>query len=492
MTYTYDANGNLTQRTDPGGTSTFTFDDLNRVTAQTLPGGRTINYGYDANGNLTSLTDAGGTTSYSYSDGNDIVKLREPDTSETVFTYYSQTHNLKTKTHPNGVVETSDWFDAGHLKSIEAKKGSTVIAGYDYSYTQAGTTRALLQKKTERVGLGQPWAYEYDNVGRLKAATWTDSGALLAKYEYTYDAAGNLRTRIASGTYAIDAGTTTYTYDEANRLKGIQNGTGPLQAVTYDKAGNETANPSGRTLTYNPFNQTTAINSVNLRYLGAEQNVPDGEGAVDLTYNALGLGVRKDATTGASTYIYRDDSGGLIGQKEPTGESYFTIDGQGSVIATTDAGGSLKQKYRYDPYGRSVVSFGSGFDSLFSYVSGVRKTGGLIQFGQRYYDPMTQRWTQPDPLDQAGDLRQANKYEYAGSDPVNYTDVSGEAYFRGTFLCGFVPGCNDNAKKAIQIVCVGVGAKGLFNNITKIVSFPIRRASAACLLYSAYNVPFGG
>jgi len=52
-------------------------------------------------------------------------------------------------------------------------------------------------------------------------------------------------------------------------------------------------------------------------------------------------------------------------------------------------------------------------------------TSKLVHFGQRLYDPTQGRWTQPDPLDQSGDLRQGNVYAYAAGDPVNLTDPLG-------------------------------------------------------------------
>lgn len=59
------------------------------------------------------------------------------------------------------------------------------------------------------------------------------------------------------------------------------------------------------------------------------------------------------------------------------------------------------------------------------FASGYLTATGLYHYGQRYYDPADARWTQPDPLDQAADLRQANRYVYVGSDPVNLTDPYG-------------------------------------------------------------------
>ena len=41
---------------DSLGTSTYSYDSLNRMTAYTNPHGKTVGYGYDANGNRTSLT----------------------------------------------------------------------------------------------------------------------------------------------------------------------------------------------------------------------------------------------------------------------------------------------------------------------------------------------------------------------------------------------------------------------------------------------------
>jgi RHS repeat-associated protein len=53
---------------------------------------------------------------------------------------------------------------------------------------------------------------------------------------------------------------------------------------------------------------------------------------------------------------------------------------------------------------------------------------GLYKFGIRYYDPRTGRWTQRDPV--GGSLQElvkANPYVYAGNNPVNDVDPSGES-----------------------------------------------------------------
>jgi RHS repeat-associated protein len=56
---------------------------------------------------------------------------------------------------------------------------------------------------------------------------------------------------------------------------------------------------------------------------------------------------------------------------------------------------------------------------------------GLYEMGDRYYDPTTGRWTQPDPDLDVTNPGQSNAYVFAGDDPVNETDPTGLAEFAG-------------------------------------------------------------
>jgi RHS repeat-associated protein len=72
----------------------------------------------------------------------------------------------------------------------------------------------------------------------------------------------------------------------------------------------------------------------------------------------------------------------------------------------------------------------------FGFASGYKSTAGPYHYGQRYYDPALMRWTQPDPLDQTGDLREGNRYVYAAGNPVGIVDPTGR---RGAYIeagCG--------------------------------------------------------
>ncbi|MCR2826704.1 RHS repeat-associated core domain-containing protein [Microbacterium sp. zg.Y909] len=50
---------------------------------------------------------------------------------------------------------------------------------------------------------------------------------------------------------------------------------------------------------------------------------------------------------------------------------------------------------------------------------------GWVHFGNRWYNPTLGRWTQQDTLDAPLDPTNANRYAYAGCDPINNSDPTG-------------------------------------------------------------------
>ena len=49
--------------------------------------------------------------------------------------------------------------------------------------------------------------------------------------------------------------------------------------------------------------------------------------------------------------------------------------------------------------------------------------------GMRYYRPELMRWSQQDPKEQPTDALQANRYGYAGGNPISHADPSGTDIF---------------------------------------------------------------
>jgi len=70
-TYTYDANGNTLSKTDPTGTTTFTWDFENRLTSVTLTGsGGTVTFKYDPFGRRIYKSSSTGESVFAYDASN--------------------------------------------------------------------------------------------------------------------------------------------------------------------------------------------------------------------------------------------------------------------------------------------------------------------------------------------------------------------------------------------------------------------------------------
>jgi RHS repeat-associated protein len=95
-------------------------------------------------------------------------------------------------------------------------------------------------------------------------------------------------------------------------------------------------------------------------------------------------------------------------------------------------------RYRFEPYGKAT--FSGSVTSDFQYASGYYDSAAkLVKFGTRYYDPALGRWTQQDAL--AGSLgspKTLNRYAYAGCDPVNSSDPSGQFTYSIEYLVSAV------------------------------------------------------
>ena len=55
------------------------------------------------------------------------------------------------------------------------------------------------------------------------------------------------------------------------------------------------------------------------------------------------------------------------------------------------------------------------------------RTTGWVHYGARWYNPGTGRWTQQDTLDNPLDPANANRCAYAGDDPINNLDPTGNS-----------------------------------------------------------------
>jgi len=85
---------------------------------------------------------------------------------------------------------------------------------------------------------------------------------------------------------------------------------------------------------------------------------------------------------------------------------------------------------QFDPYGSatqtSVGSNGGTTQNPYSFHAGLQdRSTGYIKFGARWYDPATGTWTQQDTYNAPLSPGNANRYLYAGGDPINVADPTG-------------------------------------------------------------------
>ncbi|MHB1059638.1 MAG: putative Ig domain-containing protein, partial [Rhodanobacter sp.] len=264
--YTYDATGlELTQTDRDGAVWTYQYDDAGRqtrqispvVTSATYTSGNTLSttnasivtaLGYDANGNVTSRTDAYGTAaartiSYAYDTRNHQIKTTYPDAG-----YVNPANNTYTATSSIGATTAIVTYDAlGHAVVSKDVRGNYEYKAYDLDGQLAYEVDAN----------GFVTAYSHDAYGNQTVATryatalntsaisgWSAGQALTAaqvqqgittsgsdrKIATTYDQASQkIRVVLSSIDYAFASGpyagsessgspTTTFSYDAYGNL----------------------------------------------------------------------------------------------------------------------------------------------------------------------------------------------------------------------------------------------------------------------------------
>jgi RHS repeat-associated protein len=397
----YDNDGNLLSETAPGGSSTFTYSPAGYMKTSDINGDNS-SYTYDPVGNVKTVTGPLGTTTYSYSTVNELTSVVDPWGNTTVLTPDPNNDQLVGSVSiPGGTTETYGYDNANRVTSylVGTPSGTQISTKYDY-FTSGGADANLMQSSTN-VLTSQTTSYSYDPLERLSSATGGPTS-----YSYTYNGDGDITSQDIGG--AI----TNYSPNANHENAGD----------TYDASGNLTAYSALGSLTYNSGDQTTSItpnggSKESISYLSDGQTLPTDFGSTSLSYNALG----SDGLTGGNTaQILRTPGGQLLGEYTGGHPYYFLVDGGGSVAGLVNSTGTLEDSYTYSPYGAQTVATNNVYNP-FAYDGGLTIPGTkLIQFGDRNYSPIRAGWLQPDPSGQNPG------YVYAGDDPINAEDPTGE------------------------------------------------------------------
>ncbi|MBT8161711.1 sugar-binding protein [Arthrobacter sp. GN70] len=428
VAYTYDADGNLTQRVDAAGTTTYTWDAQNRALTKTI-GGTTTTVTYDGASNILTFTDPTGTVGYAYDAANRLVSLAEPGGScpatpaypnSTKCTGFGYDNNNRrtTTSYPNGVTNTTVYDNAGRTTSITAKNsGGTVLDSRAYTYTLNGTKDGALRKTMTPNG-SLATTYTYDPVNRLTSAVTGTSTETWA-----YDSNSNRTQATKTGAATVYAA-----FNAADQLcwTGASTGTcttAPTGATSYvyDANGNTTT-AGAATQAYNTFDQLSSYTSgttTNFSYAGPRNDERTTAGSTSFLNGTIGIS--QQTTAGGNTSFIRDPQGNLISMRTGAGASfYYTMDALSSTFLLTDSTQTAAASYAYDSWGNTTATGAQAATNPWQYAGGYKDTTGYTKFGARYYDPTTGRFTQPDPSGQ-----EANRYAYVGCNPINATDPTG-------------------------------------------------------------------
>jgi RHS repeat-associated protein len=143
VAYGYDANGNRTSMTDGAGSTSYAYDEANRLTSATTPGPKTVGYRYDLDGNRTKLIypDATAVT-YTFNKVSQLTSLLDWASRSTSYSYFAD-GAVKDVTNVNATTATYAYDNARRLTSIVHKLGTSVIDQRNYTLDPLGNVLAV-------------------------------------------------------------------------------------------------------------------------------------------------------------------------------------------------------------------------------------------------------------------------------------------------------------------------------------------------------------
>jgi len=404
VSYAYDANGNRRNMTDGTGITTYSVDELGRLTAVSSPGSVSVGYRYDLNGNATKLIYPDNTAvTSSYDKANRLTGLADWASRSTSYGYFPD-GGLQTVTNVDGTTATYSEDNAQRLTQVSNQQGSSVIDQHSYTLDSLGnpTQRSETLAKVSGGSSASSTTYSYDSLYRLLGDGTTS---------YAYDPVGNRSTLTVGGvptasTYdradrVLTAGTTVYSVNAAGNV--TVRGT---DSFAYDQANRLTSATVGGVTTTAVYNgdgqrssQAVGTNPTTTYVYDSNRGLPVvlTDGTLKYVYGAQGLAYSVDATNNVSVYH---------------------IDGLGSVRTLTNGSGTLMQTYQTDAFGNVTASQGTS-SQPFGFTGQQQDSTGLLYLRARYHESATGRFLSRDPVFGliAAPLT-LNRYSYMESDPL--------------------------------------------------------------------------
>ena len=401
--------------TDGTGTTSYTYDELDRLTKTEDGYGNKISYEYNLDNEQTKITYPNNKSiTRSYDNDGRLQKVTDWSSRATTFAYDPDS-DLKTTTYPetkgeaeNKTEDAYTYNNADQMTQVKMTKGTLSLAQINYARDSDGQVAANTEKGLPNE---ERHTYTYDENNRLVKA---GSG-----HEWEYDDANN-PTKIGTRSYAYNAADeletrNSYTYNEEGALTKTTPTKAAATTYGYDQAGNLISVSRPEEGGTKGISDTYTYNGEGLRASQA-----NSEGTKYMAWD-VAEEIPQILNDGQNSYIY-GPSGIPIEQINSEGKALFLHhDQQGSTRLLTGSTGIVEGAMTYDPYGNQIASSGTkttplGYDGQYTNTD-----TGLIYLRMREYDPAIDQFTSVDPLE----TLTREPYGYAADNPPNYYDPSG-------------------------------------------------------------------
>ena len=406
----YDLFGRVKKEVFPTGYYTHNkYDRYSNLTDRTDGSGRLIWHAVDENarGQLLHVTKGTKTTTYDYYANGQTKEIKADNVVDMYYEYESLTHNLHSREDllvrqgmSGSQKETFGYDGLNRLTSWTVNRAGTNTP-YSIIYDP---TYGTISSKSDLGGFTLKYGGEQDNGTKAGIA----GGALTAPHALT-SITPNQGTTGSPLNFPADSLTVTYT--DFKKIKTLREGT-KFYRITYG------ADDERIRSEYFDNGQTQGTPTLTRYYVGDYEEEVDALGNVkQIHYLSGAILVRAN---GVETLYY----------------SY--ADYQGSLIALTDANGTVVERYAYDPWGaRRNPDNWTEKDNRTTWIVNRGYTGhehldafGIINMNGRVYDPLTAQFFSPDPvMTDAGNWLDYNKYGYCLNNPFRYTDPSGYTWW---------------------------------------------------------------
>ena len=346
----------------------------------------------------------------------------------------------------------------------------TSLLRIEFSYGTTANNGNVLSQTITVPGVSYTFnqSYSYDELNRISSATETYNGSQNWKQEFSYDRFGNRSFVTGTGHTTTLGSCTTMCNPTFSSTTNRITSTG----YSFDSVGNMTADPSGRTFTYDAENKQTEVDDAAPSVLGQYSYDGDGKRVEKLAstgddtvfvYDAFGKLIEEftaagpllnqsvqssspicyvcpSVTSANVSYVYARSR--LLSTEDGDGPHYLTADHLGSPRINTDASGNVTARHDYMPFGEEIstsqrtssVGYPGSPDGVRKQFTGYeRDTETGLDFAQaRMYSFSIGRFTVPDPFNGSSSAQQPqsyNRFAYVGNNPLVTTDPGGLQWF---------------------------------------------------------------